>query len=161
MPSSGSSCSFTKLLPAVLQRVAFTLPARLHSNARAFDWPFSSLMRAGWRSLFARIYKCGRCEARVPPGVSRNLIKENPANYKALSRNTPQPPWIHSPLFARSSSDERSKDSSRTKFQRLRLLPPEIIRSLSSPFRLPRAREGVRGGRERSWVSRGAQEERR
>ena len=81
--------------------------------------------------------------------VSRNPIKENLANYKALSQHAAIHPLDLPP---------RTEDSSRTKFQRLRLLPSEIIRSLSSHFSSPTG-EGWERGREKSRVSRGAQGE--
>jgi len=77
--------------------------------------------------------------------VSRNPIKEKPGELQdplAARRNSPES--HRAPRLGPS----RTEDSSRTKFQRFRLLPPEIIRSLSSHFS-----SLARGaGRERSRV---------
>lgn len=80
-------------------------------------------MRAGWRLLFARMYKCGGREARVPPGGVKESNKREPGELQGplvARRNLLQP--LSSPALSRILRPvlllgPRNEDSSRTKFQ--------------------------------------------
>lgn len=123
--TSPPHCYASRYVAACIQMLA-------HSTSGAS----SSLMRAGWRLLFARMYKCGgRAEHEVPPGGVKESNKREPGElHKVLSQHAATPgsralrpsPWI--PL------GQNSNDSGYYR-QRLSALFPRT-------FRLRRGREG-------------------
>lgn len=143
---------FRGIIFATLQRIALSAACiQMYSCSPVRRRRFSDLIRTA-AGLLARMYarisaRRIRCNERLlatrdasfAGPVSRNSIKENPANYGKVEGGGGKGRRLHAaPVFLprcpTARLRARGEDFSRTKFQRLRLLPPEIIRSLSSHF---------------------------